>query len=496
MKFANVVKYFENEIFVSPELRKTEIKGLCYDSRKCAPGFVFFAIKGYKTDGHNYIENAFKKGASVVIANQDTKDKFSNEIFSENMVFVENTRRALALCAKAFYNNPTEKLKVIGVTGTNGKTSITYMIKAALNVAGEKCGVIGTIAYYLGDKKVKAPNTTPESLEIYRIMSEMLEIGCTYCVMEVSSHALFLDRVYGIDFDVAIFTNLSGEHLDFHKDMEDYLNAKLLIFDLLKNSNKKNKCAVVNADSDVSTKVIKRIVKLNLNCLTIGIENSADYKVTEHRSNISINNFKTITPNGEREFSLHLLGDFNVLNALSVIACLDFFNLNRNHIKAGLENVSVPGRFERVDSPLGFTVIIDYAHTDDALENVLKTLRQLNPRRIISVFGCGGDRDTTKRALMGEVSTRFADFTILTSDNPRTEAPEKIIDMIEQGALSSGGEYTRIADREQAIKHAIEIAGQGDIILVAGKGHEDYQILGDKVIHFDDKEITYKYVDN
>ena len=494
MKFVNVIKYLQRDNVYNQELMQKEVKGLCFDSRKCSKGFIFFAIKGYKTDGHDYIQSAVDNGVEIIFADSEYKERFSGRSFYEKIIFVKNTRQSLALCAKAFYNNPSGELKVIGVTGTNGKTSITYMLKSVLEQSGEKCGIIGTIAYFLGEKKLKAPNTTPESLEIYKLMRDMINAGCTYCIMEVSSHALFLNRAAGIDFDAAIFTNLSEDHLDFHKDFDDYLNAKLMLFDLLKKSQKQGKLVVINADSNVYNKVQSHVNGLGLNSTTISIQNNSDYKVTDYHSDIKSNKFSAATPIGNREFSLSLLGKFNVLNALCVIAVLDFFKIERSFIKKGLEQVNVPGRFQRIDAPSGFTVIVDYAHTNDALENVLSTIKELNPTKIISVFGCGGDRDTVKRGLMGEVSTMIADLTILTSDNPRTEDPEEILDMIEHGAVKGGGEFIRISDRESAIRRGIELAGAGDIVLIAGKGHEDYQLLGDKTIHFDDVEIAEKYV--
>ncbi len=494
MKWNELTRYWDMDETLKEKLADLNIKGIAYDSRKVEKDYLFVAIEGYKTDGHSFVGSALEKGASCVVVEKDRYSEFRNTSYADKIIPIENTRKALALCSKAFFNNPDSKMKVIGVTGTNGKTSITYMVREIALAAGEKCGVIGTIACYVGDKKTKTANTTPESYEIYRLMSEMVEAGCSVCVMEVSSHALVLNRVEGMDFDVVIFTNLSEDHLDFHKDMQDYLNAKMLIIPALLKSNKKEKIALLNSNSSVFNDFQIYAQKLHAPHRTYGIKNNSFYSAENIQMTRESNSFDVKLGDTHSHFHLGLLGDFNISNALSVIGAMDFLGYPAEMIVSGLEKVSVPGRFQNVPTTLPFTVIVDYAHTDDALHNVLMTMRKLNPRRILCLFGCGGDRETGKRYLMGEISGKYADLTFITSDNPRTEDPERILDMIEEGVRRVNGKYLRILNREQAIERVIEEAGENDLVLIAGKGHEDYQILKDRTIHFDDTETAEKYL--
>lgn len=445
-----------------------------YDSRNISNEDLFICIEGFKTDGHAYISKAYEKGARAFICQKDIE-------YLEGCTYikVEDTRKALAIVGSNYYGNPSKKLKIIGITGTNGKTTSTYMMKSILEEAGYKVGLIGTIANYIGNNRIPAQRTTPESLELQKLFKEMVDEGVDYCVMEVSSHSLSLDRVYGITFDESIFTNLTRDHLDFHKTFENYYNAKLILFKNSKNS-------IINIDDLYGKKVYDDI---NGDRITYGIEDNSSIKA----SNIVMNSrgieFDLSYNSKMIPISLNLPGKYNVYNALgSAAACINE-GISFENVKRGLEKVFVPGRCEIVtkDYNLGFEVIVDYAHTPDGLENILKTAREFTKGRLISIFGCGGDRDKTKRPLMGSIGTELSDIAIITSDNPRTEEPIEIIKDILQGVKKDN--YEVIENRLEAIKRAMQIANEKDVIVLAGKGHEDYQVLKDKVIRFDEREI-------
>ncbi|WP_040329410.1 UDP-N-acetylmuramoyl-L-alanyl-D-glutamate--2,6-diaminopimelate ligase [Clostridium ihumii] len=456
------------------------IKNIQYDSRKISKDDMFFCIEGFNVDGHKYIDSAINNGALAIVVQKDIDIKNENVI----VIKVEDTRKALAVAASNYYDNPSEKLKIIGITGTNGKTTSTFMMKSILEKCGYKVGLIGTIANYIGAEKLKSERTTPESLELQAIFNKMVKNDVTHCIMEVSSHSLELDRVYNVNFSEGIFTNLTQDHLDFHKTFENYFNAKLKLF-------KKSNTSIVNIDDKYGKTVVE---KLGNEVLTYSIDENSTFKAENLRLHSRGMEF-TVNINGKDEkIELSVPGKYNVYNALgSIIAALEEGATVEN-IREGLKNIQVPGRCEIVtlNHNLGYDVIVDYAHTPDGLENVLKSVRELAKGRLISVFGCGGDRDKTKRPIMGKIGSELSDIAILTSDNPRSEEPLQIIDDVKAGIKKDN--YIIIENRRDAIKHAMKIANENDIIVVAGKGHEDYQVLKDKTIHFDEREVIEEII--
>ena len=478
------------EIHGSTEL---SVKGIACDSRQVKPEYIFVAISGYTEDGNYYIPQALEAGASVVISSKriEKLTRPSRWGGSATQIVVENPRKALAKLATIFYNHPSDKLNIIGITGTNGKTTVSYLAEAIFKENGAKVGVLGTIAYRLGEKILPAPITTPQSSDLQQILRKLVDEKFSTVVMEVSSHALSLDRVEGCEFDSAIFTNLSREHLDFHKSMEEYLEAKIKLFSILGKDARKEreKLAVLNLD-DPSTEKIIQSTKAKI--ITYGIEKKADVVAKNIKLNLEKTTFTLLSPNGETKISLPLIGKYNVYNALAASTVALGQGISLDIIKSGLEKVSsIPGRFEKIDCGQPFTVIVDYAHTDEALRNLLHVCGELKPRRIITVFGCGGDRDRGKRPLMGEVAVDLSDYAIVTSDNPRSEDPERIALDIEVGIKrKEKNNYQTIIDRFQAIEKALSMAEKGDLVVIAGKGHEDYQLFKDRRIHFDDREVA------
>ena len=452
-----------------------DIKEIQYDSRNIKSGDLFFCIEGYSVDGHDYIQNAIDNGAIAIVCQKNIKEGLNCSVIK-----VGDSRKALAIGAANYYNNPSSKMKIIGVTGTNGKTTSVFMIKAILEEQGLKVGIIGTIANYIGDDKIHTERTTPESLELHELFKQMVDAKVDYCVMEVSSHSLSMDRVYGIEFCESIFTNLTQDHLDFHKTFENYFDAKLILFKYSKNS-------VINIDDTYGEKAYNLIQS---NKMTYGLNSNADIVASDIKMNSRGSKFTVQYKENSLDIELNIPGKHNIYNALGCIGICLNEGIEIPAIKIGLEKVQVLGRCELVRNTqnLGFEIILDYAHTPDALENILKTVREFTNGKLISVFGCGGDRDKTKRAIMGEIGSRLSDISIITSDNPRTEDPMEIINDVVKGIKKQ--EFEVIADRTAAIKRAIEIAGQGDVIVIAGKGHEDYQVLKDKTIHFDEREIV------
>lgn len=474
MKLRDVLKGLSYEVICGS--LEDEINDIQYDSRKVKENDLFCCIQGFKVDGHDFAQEAISKGATVLICEKVLEDIDATSI---TVIKVLNSRKALATAASNFCGEPSKKLKIIGVTGTNGKTTSSYMIKSILEEAGFKVGLIGTIANYIGSKKIPSHRTTPESLELHKLFKDMADEGAAYCVMEVSSHSLALDRVYGIEFSEGMFTNLTRDHLDFHKTFENYYNAKLLLF-------KNSKISIINMDDEYGNKVYHDI---NSSKVTYGIEKDADVKAQNihmHSKGIEFDMYykDEVTP-----ITLNMPGKYNAYNALGSAALCLSEGISIDAIKKGLEKVLVPGRCEIVtkDYNLGFEVILDYAHTPDGLENILKTAREFTKGRLITVFGCGGDRDKTKRPIMGKISGDLSDISIITSDNPRTEDPDAIIEDILKGMESDN--YVVIEGRREAIKKAIKIAKKGDVVVVAGKGHEDYQELKNIVIHFDEREV-------
>lgn len=460
---------------------EAEITGLTYDSRTAGKGDLFFAMKGVHADGHDFLGAVGKQGAAAAVVEKDVAAAMP-------VVKVSSVLSAMAPISDAFFGFPSKKIPVIGITGTNGKTTTTYLIEGVLKALGKSCGVMGTINYRLGSDVTPAPNTTPMSMDVQRFLMRAIEKKAALVAMEVSSHALELNRVDNVRFAVGVFTNLTQDHLDFHKTMEAYYQAKRKLF----TRDEKPK-AVVNVDDEYGVRLAKEV---NAE-VRYGLSESANLRATNVKCDLNGLKFKLTFPSGnEHDIANNLLGFHNVSNCLSAAGAMLAFGLPESDIVRGLnQKHSIPGRLERVEAGQKFVVAVDYAHTHDALAQVLTTLRNTGPKRLVCVFGAGGDRDKTKRPKMGDVAVRLSDQAFVTSDNPRSETPSEIMKDIEAGIKAAGkNNYTLIEDREQAIKTAIESAGVGDIVLIAGKGHEDYQIYKDKRIHFSDVEMARKYL--
>ena len=467
---------------------EVEIGKVQYDSRKIQRGDCFVAIKGTASDGHSFIQSAMNRGAKVVVLQDDTMlpDALCMHAGVIKAV-VPDSRKALALMSANYFDHPSKKLKFVGITGTNGKTTTSHLVKSILEAGGEKAGLVGTIEYKIGEQIIPATHTTPESLELNELFATMVENHCTSVSMEVSSHALDQFRVYGLEFDVAVFTNLTQDHLDYHVTMENYFEAKKNLFKYLKPSG----CAVINYDDRWGAQLLSSI---KVKKISYGINISADIFAKEVKLSIDGTTFIVSNSICECTVSTPLIGTFNVYNVLAAYTTGMALGLSQEQILDGIKNLkNVRGRFERIASPAGWTAVIDYAHTPDALENCLRTIHDVLPQknsgRIMTVFGAGGDRDKTKRPIMGRIASEYSDLVIVTSDNPRTEPPETIIDDVMQG-ITRQASVLREVDRERAIEYAIHNARYGDVILIAGKGHEDYQIIGKEKKHFSDREIV------
>ena len=463
------------------------ITGVNYDSRKVEPGNIFVCISGFKVDGHQYIADAISKGAVGIVAEKEIIVPEGIEVIN-----VENTRKALPIIAKNFYKNPASKFNLIGVTGTNGKTTTTFLIEAILREYGQKVGLIGTIENRIGDQSFPTTHTTPESLDLQRLFSVMAAEVVTYGVMEVSSHALDLGRVDGVEYDVAVFTNLTQDHLDYHPNMDEYLQAKAILFNRLGETNIKGraKYCVINGD-DPYGKLVAAKTKAPI--ITYGIKPTND--IFASQVEIKATGVSFVVNYNEIAFTLELklTGLFSVYNALAACTVGLQEKIEPEIIKRALEQLTgVAGRFESVIAGQDFAVIVDYAHTPDSLENILLTAKEFAKRNIITVFGCGGDRDRTKRPLMGEKVAQYSNYCIITADNPRTEDPKQIIADIIPGVSKhmKQDRYTVIENREAAIHQAINMATTDDIVIIAGKGHETYQIIGDTVFPFDDRIVA------
>jgi len=464
-----------------------EIKGIAISSKEVKDGYIFFAIKGEKTDGNLYIDEAIKNGAKVVISENEIKNKKIIHLKTSDIL------KTLSTVSKNFYSNPSSKMKVIGVTGTKGKTTVTTIIYNILNNLSINTGLIGTINYRTHNKIISdAQNTTPLPHMLHRLLSLMYENKDKCVVLEVSSHALKLKRVDDLEFDTAGFTNLYSDHMDFHKTRDDYINSKAKFFEILESSPKKEKTAVLNLDDEFYKVVIPKIKKAKI--VTYSLKNNADIMAHNIELNPNYSIFELSIYGKRSKVKTHLIGLHNVYNILAAIACISNIVEDHQKIVSIIEKIkTIPGRLEKIESKKGFYVFVDYAHTHDSLKEVLITLKSIPHKKIITVFGCGGDRDKTKRPLMGKVAEDYSNHVILTNDNPRTEDPLNIISDIEKG-FTNKNKYIIEPDREKAIKKAIEMADEGDIILVAGKGHEDYQIIGNQKIHFSDKEVILKYL--
>lgn len=461
------------------------IQQVANDSRKVQPGAVFVAIHGEAADGNLYAKDAATRGATVVLSESPAPEQWRCEI---PWIQVKQGRKALALTAANFYGQPAKALKLVGVTGTNGKTTTTSLIDSILRASGAKTGLLGTIAYHTPKSEHPAPNTTPESLDLQSFFAEIRDAGGTFATLEASSHALAMDRLWGCHFAAAVFSNLTRDHIDYHKTFENYFAAKRRLFE--DTGAGAPDVAVINTDDEWG----KKLVGLANKTLTYGLQNGTDLKAKKFQLSFNGLNFTAQTPNGAIQVESALVGRINVYNILAAIGAGIGLGISNQVIETGIRNLqAVAGRFQRVDQGQPFLVVVDYAHTDDALENLIRTARELSAKgRIITVFGCGGSRDRTKRPIMGETSGRLSDLTILTSDNPRQEDPLKIISDIVVGMQKSGGRYLIEPDRAKAIYMAIEEARAGDIVLLAGKGHEDYQIFANHTIHLGDREVARK----
>ncbi|NNU82481.1 UDP-N-acetylmuramoyl-L-alanyl-D-glutamate--2,6-diaminopimelate ligase [Geobacillus sp. BMUD] len=460
-----------------------DIAALEMDSRCVTPGSLFFCLKGFTVDGHDFADEAVARGAAAIVAERPLS-------VDAPVVLVSDSRRAMAILADAFYGQPTHRLHLIGVTGTNGKTTTTSIIEQIARKAGKKTGLIGTVHIKIGDRSYPASNTTPESLILQRTFKQMVDEGVEFAAMEVSSHALHQGRVHGCDYDVAVFTNLTQDHLDYHGTMEEYRNAKGLLFAQLGNryDEHRPKFAVLNHDDPVS-QYYKHMTAAPV--ITYGINEKSDVMAEQIHMTRSGMAFRLCTPYGAAAVETKLVGLFNVYNMLAAAAACLASGLSLEAITAALADVKpVPGRFETVDEGQNFTIIVDYAHTPDSLENALKTVRQFAKRNVYVIIGCGGDRDRSKRPLMAQVAVRYADVAIFTSDNPRSEDPKQILRDMEAGISAEIGKHVTIPDREEAIRYAIRQAEEGDVVLIAGKGHETYQIIGNDVIEFDDRAVA------
>ena len=465
------------------------VENIAYDSRRVQRHTMFVALRGEKTDGHQFIGHAIDKGASVIVAEHEQQDRRITSLV------VENTRTALADFSATFYGNPARKLKLAAVTGTNGKTTTTFLIKHICENAGLRCGLIGTVRYEIGERILPAIRTTPESLDLQELLAAIANAGCRAAAMEVSSHALAQERVRGIEWDVAVFTNLTQDHLDFHGTMENYFAAKARLFTQLETQQKKRKAvAVVNIDDRYGEQLLEKIDK-NVPVITYGSGVRADFRASNYRAEFTGTSYQLEARGRSYLVRLPLIGRFNVANSMAALAAANALGVDLREAIASLaKSPQIPGRLEAVPAKRQFQVFVDYAHTPDALLNVVKTLRELEPRRLLVVFGCGGNRDRQKRPLMAEVVDRNADYAVITSDNPRKEDPAAIVDEVEKGFRSD--HYEKIVDRTDAINRAVELAQPRDIVLIAGKGHETYQEFADRTIPFDDIQVARRAIEN
>ena len=480
MKLKQLVKSIGNPRIYPSGLIDFCVKGITCNSKNIQDNFIFIAIKGNREDGHKFIPEAIDRGAKAIIV-QSSKFKVQS---SKKIQFikVKDTRQAQALLAAEFYGNPSGKIKVVGVTGTNGKTTITYLLEALIKECGSHPAVIGTVNYRFKDRLFPSKNTTPGPIEIQSMLAQMLKVGVDYAVMEVSSHALDQARTKGINFYSAIFTNLTQDHLDYHKTLENYFQSKARLF---RNMSRES-FVIINNDSAHGRR-LKRLTPAKI--ITYGIDQPADITARDIKYDIRYTEFVLDTAKGKIGLKTRLIGRHNVYNVLAAIAWALNEGMRLAVIKSALEKFSfVPGRLERIDSGGSFCVFVDYAHTPDALENAVRALKQLSQNRVIVVFGCGGERDKTKRPKMGRCVTELADYCIITNDNPRSEDPQRIINDIEKGINKDN--YSVVFERFDAISQALNMAKSGDSVLIAGKGHENYQILRDRVLSFDDREAA------
>jgi UDP-N-acetylmuramoyl-L-alanyl-D-glutamate--2,6-diaminopimelate ligase len=463
------------------------VESIAYDSRRVQRNGMFVALRGEKSDGHQFIGQAIEKGASVIVAEHEGSHPRAT------FLVVENTRAALADLSAAFYRYPARKLKLAAVTGTNGKTTTTFLTKHICEAAGLRCGLIGTVRYEIGERVLPAIRTTPESLDLVELLAQIRDAGCRAAAMEVSSHALAQDRTRGLEWNVAVFTNLTQDHLDFHGTMMSYFDAKAKLFTQLGTQQKKRKpMAVVNIDDRYGEQLLDKIDK-NVAVITYGRGARADFRASNPRVEFSGTSYQLEAGGKSYLVRVPLIGRFNVLNSVAALAAANALGISlRDAVLSIGKSSQIPGRLELVPAKRQFQVFVDYAHTPDALRNVLRTLRELEPHRLIAVFGCGGDRDRQKRSMMGDIVDQYADYAIITSDNPRTEDPNAILAEIEKGFRSS--RYEKIVDRTEAIGRAVALAQPRDIVLIAGKGHENYQEFADYTVPFDDIQVARRAI--
>ena len=467
----------------------TVITDISHDSRRAGSGALFAAVSGAVFDAHKFVPQVMSQGAAGVMS-----ERVAPESFPGIWLQVSNIRRAMALTAAAVQHHPSRELQLVGITGTNGKTTTAYLIASIPEQASEPVAMTGTVEYRLGKERRKADRTTPEAPDMQRLLREAVGIGCRTAVMECSSQAMDFHRCDELEYAVAVFTNLTRDHLDYHKTMENYWYAKLRLFD--GRLGTRPRVSVINVDDPKGVELAESLDRDGLKVIRYALNADADVKAISPEFSLNGMEFQLSTPEGNRDFHSPLVGPPHVYNTLAAVASGLALGYSLDVITAALEKCTgAPGRFERVPHSGDFAVVVDYAHSDDALLNVLRTASDVVHGRIITVFGCGGDRDRSKRAPMGEAAGSLSDVVILTSDNPRTEDPEQILGDAEVGIKKTGKPYSKIADRSEAIHKAINEAGTGDLVLIAGKGHEDYQIIGRETLHFDDKEVARKALD-
>ena len=455
-----------------------------HDSRQVRAGWLFVAVRGERWDAHRFVADVARRGAVGVVSERERPADFGGA-----WIRVADARRALALAAAEVHRHPSRELKLVGITGTNGKTTSAYLVAAVAEAAGERSALISTVEYRVAGERTEALHTTPEASDVERLLRRAVESGCRVAVMESSSQALDLCRCDALSYEVAAFTNLTRDHLDYHGTMENYFAAKRRLFD--GSLGERPRAAVVNADDEYGARLAEEISREGPRVLRYALDERAEVTARDVEFSMEGTRLRLVTPGGERDVASPLVGRPHVYNILTAAACAHALSLGLDATAEALRTCAgAPGRFERVGHAGDFAVVVDYAHTDDALRNVLRTARGVTSGRVITVFGCGGDRDRTKRAPMGEAAASLSDVVIATSDNPRTEDPEAILRDVEVGLLAAGRPYLKIVDRREAIRRAIEEARAGDIVVIAGKGHEDYQIIGTEKRHFDDREVA------
>jgi UDP-N-acetylmuramoyl-L-alanyl-D-glutamate--2,6-diaminopimelate ligase len=497
MKLKNLLT--KTRVLTARGIGEMEVKSLSVDSRKVSAGTLFFAVHGEKEDGTRFIADAFNRGALGVVSQkeipQQVAERFESAAEQHAVVLVSSVREAVADLATAFYGDPSLDMKVLGVTGTNGKTTTTFLLKHLCDEALWRCGLVGTVRYEIGEEIIPADRTTPDALELQSMLARMRDAGCKSVSMEVSSHAVSQQRVRGVNFDSVVFTNLTQDHLDYHKTMEAYFEAKASLLLGLGEQRFKKGTAVVNCDDSYGEQLIRRLHQSSIPTLTFGMGIRADFRASALRTDSQGTVFQLDALGKSWLVRTPLIGRFNVMNTLGAIAAAHAVGIPvRDSVLAMASAPSVPGRMQPVPGKRSFRVFVDYAHTEDALRNALKTLRDLQPRRLIVVFGCGGDRDRGKRPRMGQVAQELADWSVVTSDNPRSESAEEIVSEIVSGMR--GVNHEVVLDRAEAIRRAIFLAQPQDVVLIAGKGHEGTQIVGDTVVPFDDLSVAKAAVEN